>query len=146
MNRNLNENFFRYPGMRPRTKETAILMLVDAIEAASRTIDPPEREKFEEMVQRIIFVKLKQGQLDESGLTLQDLRTMSTQLVDTLCNVHHTRIRYPWQDRKDKGEKQLPIPGAATEAEVVRAREESAREDEEHEAAQAQEEEAHHDH
>lgn len=117
-----DESFFRYPGMRPRTKETAILMLVDSIEAASRTIDPPERDKFEEMVQRIVFVKLRQGQLDESGLTLSDLRTLTTQLVDTLCNVHHTRIRYPWQDRKDKGEKQLPIPGAATEEEVVRAR------------------------
>ncbi|AKF06359.1 HDIG domain-containing metalloprotein [Sandaracinus amylolyticus] len=120
-----DESFFRYPGMRPRTKETAILMLVDSIEAASRTIDPPERDKFEEMVQRIVFVKLRQGQLDESGLTLADLRTLTTQLVDTLCNVHHSRIRYPWQDRKDKGEKQLPIPGAATEEEVVRARAEA---------------------
>lgn len=117
-----DESFFRYPGMRPRTKETAILMLVDSIEAASRTIDPPEREKFEEMVQRIVFVKLRQGQLDESGLTLSDLRTMSTQLVDTLCNVFHSRIRYPWQDRQEKGQAQLPIPGVATEAEVVRAR------------------------
>ncbi len=63
-----DESFFRYPGMRPRTKETAILMLVDSIEAASRTIDPPDREKFEEMVQRILFVKLRQGQFDESGL------------------------------------------------------------------------------
>jgi membrane-associated HD superfamily phosphohydrolase len=80
----LSENFFRYPGMRPRTKETAILMLVDAIEAASRTIDPPERERFEEMVNRIIFVKLRQGQLDESGLTIEDLRVMSKKLVDTL--------------------------------------------------------------
>ncbi|MDQ3033586.1 MAG: HDIG domain-containing protein [Myxococcota bacterium] len=120
-----DESFFRYPGMRPRTKETAILMLVDSIEAASRTIDPPERDKFEEMVQRIVFVKLRQGQLDESGLTLADLRTMTTQLVDTLCNVHHTRIRYPWQDRMDKGEAQLPIPGAATEEEIVRARAEA---------------------
>lgn len=117
-----DESFFRYPGMRPRTKETAILMLVDSIEAASRTIDPPEREKFEEMVQRIVFVKLRQGQLDESGLTLSDLRTMSTQLVDTLCNVFHSRIRYPWQDRQEKGQAQLPIPGVATEDEVVRAR------------------------
>ena len=123
--KNRDESFFRYPGMRPRTKETAILMLVDSIEAASRTIDPPERDKFEEMVQRIVFVKLRQGQLDESGLTLADLRTLTTQLVDTLCNVHHSRIRYPWQDRKDKGEKQLPIPGAATEEEVVRARAEA---------------------
>ena len=117
-----SEAFFRYPGMRPRTKETAILMLVDSIEAASRTIDPPDREKFDEMVQRIVFVKLKQGQLDESGLTLADLRTMSTQLVDTLCNVHHTRIRYPWQERKDKGQAQLPIPGAKTEDEIVKER------------------------
>lgn len=117
-----DESFFRYPGMRPRTKETAILMLVDSIEAASRTVDPPIREKFEEMIHRIFFVKLRQGQLDESGLTLSDLRTITTQLVDTLCNVHHSRIRYPWQDRKDKGEAQLPIPGAATEDEVVRAR------------------------
>jgi hypothetical protein len=122
----LDESFFRYPGMRPRTKETAILMLVDAIEAASRTIDPPEREKFEELVQRIVFVKLRQGQLDESGLTLADLRTITDQLVDALCNIHHSRIRYPWQDRKDRGEAQLPIPGAATEEEVVRARREAA--------------------
>lgn len=135
-----DESFFRYPGMRPRTKETAILMLVDSIEAASRTIDPPERDKFEEMVQRIVFVKLKQGQLDESGLTLSDLRTMSTQLVDTLCNVHHTRIRYPWQDRKDRGEAQLPIPGAATEEEIVRARAEAEEaEDDAREAAAATE-------
>ncbi len=117
-----DESFFRYPGMRPRTKETAILMLVDSIEAASRTIDPPERDRFEEMVQRIVFVKLKQGQLDESGLTLADLRTITTQLVDSLCNIYHSRIRYPWQDRKDRGDAQLPIPGAATEDEVRRAR------------------------
>jgi putative nucleotidyltransferase with HDIG domain len=125
-----DESFFRYPGMRPRTKETAILMLVDSIEAASRTIDPPEREKFDEMVQRIVFVKLHQGQLDESGLTLADLRTITTQLVDTLCNVHHSRIRYPWQDRKEHGQAPLPIPGAATEEDVVRAREAAAQRDE----------------
>ncbi|QQR88668.1 MAG: HDIG domain-containing protein [Myxococcales bacterium] len=115
----LPESYFRYPGMRPRTKETAILMLIDSIEAASRTIDPPEREKFAEMVQRIIFVKLKQGQLDESGLTAEDLRILSTQLTETLCNVYHTRIRYPWQDAKDKGEQPLPVPGLATEKDMI---------------------------
>ena len=120
-----DESFFRYPGMRPRTKETAILMLVDAIEAASRTIDPPEREKFAEMVQRIVFVKLQQGQLDESGLTLSDLRTISSQIVDTLCNVHHSRVRYPWQDRSERGQTPLPMPGAATEEQVRVAREEA---------------------
>jgi putative nucleotidyltransferase with HDIG domain len=124
--KNLNESFFRYPGMRPRTKETAILMLVDAIEAASRTIDPPEREKFEEMVNRIMFVKLKQGQLDESGLTLEDLRVIAKKLVDTLVKANHHRIRYPWQDAKDKGEAPLPVPeGDQSDEEVKRAVEEA---------------------
>jgi hypothetical protein len=111
--------------MRPRTKETAILMLVDSIEAASRTIDPPEREKFEEMVQRIIFVKLRQGQLDESGLTLAELRTISTQIVDSLCSIYHSRIKYPWQEKKDRSESTLPLPSAATEEDVARARAEA---------------------
>lgn len=115
--KNLEDAFFRYPGMRPRTKETGILMLVDAIEAASRTIDPPERSKFEEMVQRIVFNKLRQGQLDESGLTMADLRIITAQLVETLCNIHHTRIRYPWQDRKGT-ESDMPAPGAATEEDM----------------------------
>lgn len=118
----LSENFFRYPGMRPRTKETAILMLVDAIEAASRTIDPPEREKFEEMVNRILFVKLRQGQMDESGLTLEDIRVMSKKLVDTLVKANHHRIRYPWQEARDRGEAPLPVPeGDASDEEVKRA-------------------------
>jgi cyclic-di-AMP phosphodiesterase PgpH len=120
--RDRDETFFRYPGMRPRTKETAILMLVDSIEAASRTIDPPERDKFEEMVQRIIFVKLRQGQLDESGLTLAELRTISHQLVDSLCSIYHSRIKYPWQEQRDSDELPLPLPGAATEEDVARGR------------------------
>ena len=123
--RERDEAFFRYPGMRPRTKETAILMIVDSVEAASRTVDPPEREQFEEMVQRIVFVKLRQGQLDESGLTLKELRTVSNQLVDSLCSIYHSRIRYPWQEKKDRENTgdALPLPGAATEEDVQRARE-----------------------
>ncbi|MGE0787507.1 MAG: HDIG domain-containing metalloprotein [Sandaracinaceae bacterium] len=123
--RERDETFFRYPGMRPRTKETAILMIVDSIEAASRTIDPPEREKFEEMVQRILFVKLRQGQLDESGLTLADMRTISIQIVDSLCSMYHSRIKYPWQERRDESAGALPLPSAATEEDVARAREEA---------------------
>jgi putative nucleotidyltransferase with HDIG domain len=95
----LTEEFFRYPGMKPQTKETAILMLVDSIEAASRTISPPERNKFEEMIQRIIFTKLKSGQLDESGLTLEELKTLTVKMADTLVNMYHGRIKYPWQEK-----------------------------------------------
>ncbi len=95
--KNLSEDFFRYPGMKPQTKETAILMLVDSIEAASRTIQPPERAKFQEMVQRIVFTKLLAGQIDDSGLTLEDLKTIGAKMVDTLVNMFHGRIKYPWQ-------------------------------------------------
>jgi cyclic-di-AMP phosphodiesterase PgpH len=118
----LKESFFRYPGMRPRTRETAILMLIDSIEAAARTIDPPSRERFEDMVQRIIFVKLRQGQLDESGLSMEDLRTLTLKIVDTLCSAYHSRIKYPWQNRQEQGAEQLPMPGLATEEDVARER------------------------
>lgn len=119
----LSDAAFRYPGMRPRTKETAILMLIDAIEAAARTVDEPTREKFEAIVQRVMNVKLRQGQLDECGLTMEDLRILQSSLTDTLCNAYHNRIKYPWQDKKeDDGEAQLPVPGVATERDVARER------------------------
>jgi len=118
----LSDAAFRYPGMRPRTKETAILMLIDAIEAAARTVDEPTRDKFDAIVQRVIHVKLKQGQLDECGLTTEDLRVLHTTLTDTLCNAYHNRIKYPWQDKEDEGEEQLPVPGVATERDVARER------------------------
>jgi cyclic-di-AMP phosphodiesterase PgpH len=107
----LSEDAFRYPGVQPRTRETAILMLIDSIEAGARTVDPPTRERFLEMVQRVIFVKLQQGQLDESGLSISDIRTLATHITDALVNAYHKRIRYPWQDAHDRGEAPLPVPG-----------------------------------
>jgi len=95
--KNLTEDAFRYPGMKPRTRETAILMLVDSIEAASRTIDPPEAKKFDEMIQRVIYTKLRAGQLDEAGLSTYDLRQLVTRMSETLVNMFHHRIKYPWQ-------------------------------------------------
>ncbi len=118
----LSDAAFRYPGMRPRTRETAILMLIDAIEAAARSVEEPSREKFEGVVQRVSNVKLRQGQLDESGLTVEDLRILQSTLIDTLCNVYHNRIKYPWQDKNDDEQTQLPVPGVATEQDVARER------------------------
>jgi putative nucleotidyltransferase with HDIG domain len=118
----LSDAAFRYPGMRPRTKETAILMLIDAIEAAARTVDEPTREKFEAIVQRVMNVKLRQGQLDECGLTMEDLRVLQNTLTDTLCNAYHNRIKYPWQDKEEEGAAPLPVPGVATERDVARER------------------------
>src|SRR5215468_10195227 len=102
--KNLPETFFRYPGMKPQTKATAILMLVDSIEAASRTIQPEPgdggRAKFEEMIQRVIFTKLKSAQLDDSGLTMDDLKTLTLRMSDTLVNMYHGRVKYPWQEKE----------------------------------------------
>lgn len=104
----LTQEHFRYPGMKPQTKETAILMLVDSIEAASRTIWPPEHKKFEEMVQRVMFTKLQSGQLDESNLTLEDLRVIATRMASTLVNMYHGRIKYPWQREAEQRLSALP--------------------------------------
>ncbi len=97
----LTENYFRYPGMMPMTKETAILMLVDSIEAASRTVDPPTHDKFVEMIRRVLFTKLASGQLDDSGLTVVDLRIMVNRVASALVNMSHGRIKYPWQREKE---------------------------------------------
>lgn len=106
----LSEDAFRYPGMRPRTPETAVLMLVDTIEAAAHTIELPSREKLSELVEHMIFVKIKQGQLDVSGITVEDLKKLYWQITDTLWRVYHSRIRYPWQETKEKDEEATPTP------------------------------------
>ncbi|HQP37274.1 MAG TPA: HDIG domain-containing protein [Polyangiaceae bacterium] len=95
------EDHFRYPGMKPQTKETAILMLVDSVEAASRTVSPAEYDKFEEMIRRVIFTKLAAGQLDDCGLRMDDLRILINRLATTLVNVYHARIKYPWQRQQE---------------------------------------------
>ncbi len=93
----LVEADFAYPGYKPTTRETGIVMVVDAIEAAARTVDSPEKAAFQSLVQRIIFSKLYQGQLDETGLSVSDLRIVANTIVDALVNMYHARIKYPWQ-------------------------------------------------
>jgi cyclic-di-AMP phosphodiesterase PgpH len=93
----MTERDFVYPGNKPTTRETGILMLVDAIEAGARTVDTPEKGAFTQLVQRIVFSKVSQGQLDESGLSLANLGVVMNTMVDTLVNMYHGRIKYPWQ-------------------------------------------------
>ena len=98
----LQEDHFRYPGMKPQTRETAILMLVDSIEAASRTVSPPSKDAFEEMIRRVVFAKLRAGQLDHSGLAMEDLHILIDRMATALVNMFHGRIKYPWQNQEDR--------------------------------------------
>ncbi|MBN2719031.1 MAG: HDIG domain-containing protein [Deltaproteobacteria bacterium] len=98
----LTEAEFSYPGNKPTTRETAVLMIVDAMEAAARTVEKPDKAKFETLLQRIVFGKLAQGQFDESGLTMHDLRNIINTIIDTLVGMYHARIKYPWQEEESQ--------------------------------------------
>jgi putative nucleotidyltransferase with HDIG domain len=98
----LSEKHFRYPGLPPQTKETGILAICDAVEAASRTLKNPTERDLTGLVQRIVFGKLRLGQLDQSGLTSSDLKHLCNSLVETLKNSFHVRIEYPWQKEERK--------------------------------------------
>jgi putative nucleotidyltransferase with HDIG domain len=89
--------YFRYPGVRPQSRETAILAICDAVEAAARTLKKPEPAAIDSLVQRIVYGKMHLGQLDESGLAMADLRRIADSLRETIRHANHGRIEYPWQ-------------------------------------------------
>jgi cyclic-di-AMP phosphodiesterase PgpH len=91
---------FRYPGVPPQSRETAILAICDAVEAAARTLKKPDAPSIDSLVQRIVYGKLHLGQLDESGLSMSDLRRISDSLRETIRHAHHGRIEYPWQQEQ----------------------------------------------
>lgn len=97
----LLEAQFRYPGPKPQSKEAAILMLADTVEAASRVLQQATPQKLAEFVQRMIQDKLADGQLDESDLTLREMKTIETVFIHILSGTMHGRIRYPEQDQAD---------------------------------------------
>ena len=96
----LHEADFRYPGPRPQSIEAAILMIVDAAEAASRSMQDPSRSKFEKMIQLIIVKRMNDGQFSECDLTTRDLSNIKDALLDALEASFHSRIQYPWQEKE----------------------------------------------
>ena len=86
---------FRYEGPRPRSKEAAVVMLADTIEAATRTLANPSPEKMEALIRRLVREKLDDGQLNDSALTFSDLDKICSTFVTVLTGVFHERIEYP---------------------------------------------------
>ena len=98
------ESRFRYPGPKPRTKESAILMLADACEASLRMLETPSSNRIKETVEKIINNKFTDGQLDEAPITLSDLHVIAGSMITTLTSIHHTRTEYEKSEQKNNGQ------------------------------------------
>lgn len=94
----VTEEKYRYPGPKPQNKVMGVLMLADAIEAASRTLVEPTPVKIRGLIRAILDDCLQDGQLDHTDLTLSDLRTVSESFHRVLANIFHQRIDYPGYD------------------------------------------------
>ncbi len=91
---------FSYPGPRPRSRETAILMLADGVEGASRALAEPTPSRIRGLVTRIMDERVQQGQLDECGLTLQELARVREAFIPVLTAIFHVRAPYPEAPKK----------------------------------------------
>jgi hypothetical protein len=86
---------YRYEGPRPRTKESGIIMLADAAEAASRTLEKPTPGRIRDLIERIVRERLADGQLDDCELTFKDLEKIIASFTRSLTGMLHARIEYP---------------------------------------------------
>lgn len=100
---NVNADDFRYPGPKPRTRETAIVMLADGCESAVRSITDPDQQKVENMINNIISNRIKEGQLDEAPLTFRDISVIKNSFKNILLGQYHKRIKYPKQEEMEQG-------------------------------------------
>lgn len=96
----VNEANFRYPGPKPQTKETGIVMLADAVEAGSRSLKNPTVSRIRGMVNSFVHERLLDSELEECPLTTRDLNLITESFVNTLTGMFHGRIEYPDQDKK----------------------------------------------
>ncbi|MFM7843628.1 MAG: HD family phosphohydrolase [Planctomycetota bacterium] len=91
----IDEASFRYPGPKPQTRETGVMMLADAVESASRTLVDPTPARIENLVHELVMKRLLDGQFSDCGLTLAELHLIEQSLVKSLTAVYHGRVKYP---------------------------------------------------
>ena len=96
----IDESSFNYPGPLPVSKEAAVVMIVDGIEAASRSLKEKSHQKFSELINEMIDQKIKDNQLEQCDLTFHDIKVIKEILLNKLMNIYHVRIEYP----KEKNE------------------------------------------
>jgi cyclic-di-AMP phosphodiesterase PgpH len=103
---------FAYGGPKPRSVETAILMMADSIESAAKAMQDPTAERIRELVDRIVEGKTAQGQLDEAPLTMRDIVRIKEQFVAVLMGMYHHRLDYPTRPTIPDREPVAPVTGA----------------------------------
>lgn len=105
------ESEFRYPGPRPNSKETGILMLADSVEAASRSLSDPTHKRLETLIDMIFRARIEDGQLDKTDLTFRDLTQIRETFLSMLLGIYHVRVKYPGQDEEaDAAARRRPLP------------------------------------
>ncbi|PLX12024.1 MAG: transmembrane HD family protein, partial [Marinilabiliales bacterium] len=91
----IDVNMFTYPGPKPYSKEMAVLMMADSVEAASRSISDISEEKINDLVENIINGQMNEGQFDHVEINFKDITEIKTLFKDKLMNIYHARIKYP---------------------------------------------------
>ncbi len=97
-------NDYRYPGPRPNSKETVIIMLADGCESAVRSIEEPDATKVENVIDNIFKARIDDDQLNDSPITFSDINKIKEAFITILLGQHHKRIKYPKQEEIEKGE------------------------------------------
>ncbi|RJR39542.1 MAG: HDIG domain-containing protein [Desulfobacteraceae bacterium] len=109
----ISKKEFQYPGPKPQTVEAAIIMVCDAVEAASRSLETPTRQTIENMVRLLMVKRIAEGQFDECHLSTGSLAQMLRTLVDSLEASFHSRVVYPWQEKQKEKVADLPKKAAS---------------------------------
>jgi cyclic-di-AMP phosphodiesterase PgpH len=98
---NVDVDEYRYPGPKPQSREVAIVMLADSVEAASRTLDDPKPARIKNLVRRIISTKFESSELDNCDITLRELHLIEDSFTRVLTGIFHRRLVYPEGEKED---------------------------------------------
>ena len=105
----LSPEDFSYPGNPPSTKESAVVMLADTVEAACRTLENPSVPRLEKFIANLVNGKVEHNQLDNCNLTFRDITKIKEAFVQVLAGYYHSRIQYPDQKNENESEEQNDV-------------------------------------
>lgn len=114
----IKEQDYRYPGPKPQTKETGIMMLADTVEAAVRSIEDPNPQRLEETINELVKKRFEEGELDECPLTLKDLTKIKAAFLSVMVGMYHPRPKYPEAEPKKPRVRRPKAPPPSGEAEA----------------------------